>query len=126
VWKKILLFVVLVELFTALAVFSLRAKAVEETIYQVYDIERAMRLVTKGGDSFICLITTEGFGFTGESSKWVGFTCARIGVQELVWQFCRGTVNVPILICVPPETKLRGKDSAAAPRAKPDVYMEVQ
>jgi hypothetical protein len=93
-------------------------------VYEVYDREQAMRVVTTDGKTFLCLITGEGYGFTGNHEKWVALTCAQVGVP-LAWQFCRGINNTPQLECIPPGSKVKGKPDHAAPRDKPDVVLSM-
>lgn len=90
-----------------------------EKVFQVYDREGAWRVVMKTGETFVCMPTSEGFGFTG-SDKWIGMTCAELG-KPIAWQFCKGVNNTPMLVCVPPGTRVQGVK--AEPRGKPDIKL---
>jgi len=117
--------VMLVMVFALLVVAN--ASTDKVTVYNVYDIEQAVRIATLEGNTFTCLLTSEGNGFTGDSDKWIGFTCAEMGTIPVTWQFCKGIAGKPLLLCVPPGTVLRnGKGDIAAPRAKPDIEMQLQ
>jgi len=83
----------------------------EETTHSVYDTEQAFAVTTDDGTRFMCLITTEGYGFTGDADKWVGFTCAALGTGSIDWQFCKGINNKPELRCVPPGTRVKGAEA---------------
>ncbi len=94
-------------------------------VYPVIDQEVSMRLVVKYKDTtrnLMCLITPEGHGYTGDP-RWVGLTCAVMGVEPLVWQFCRGTAGKPSLLCVTPDTKINGIVEDADPGNLPITRM---
>lgn len=107
--------IVLILLFCTVAI-------ADETTHPVFDTEQAFAVTTDDGIRFMCLITTEGYGFTGESNKWVGFTCAALGRSDIQWQFCKGVNNKPELRCVPPGTKVNGAE-AKQPRKGPSIRM---
>jgi len=89
---------------------DVQAARIEIRAYDVVDRENAIRVVANTGgkvQNFLCLITPEGHGYTYDAN-WVGLTCAELGVEPLVWRFCRGIVNKPILFCVSPNTIIRG------------------
>ena len=86
--------------------------------HPVYDREGAFRIKTVEGDSFVCLLTAEGNGFTEviDPRVQVAMTCAEIGVEGLAWRYCIG--GYELLSCAPPATDV-------APREKPDIIMEL-
>lgn len=90
-------------------------------VYEVVDIETSARVVTDKGVNFICLITPEGHGFTANSRKWQGFTCAKLGVEPIVWQFCRGNKKKLRLLCVTSETEINGVVENANPGNEPKL-----
>lgn len=92
-------------------------------VYDVVDLERAARVVTSDGTNFICLITPQGYGFT-ESKKWTGFTCAALDVEPVTWQYCRGTLDKPLLLCVNADTLINGRLQDADPGNEPKTRME--
>lgn len=86
----------------------------------VYDREAGFRVRLDTGETYLCLLTSEGFGFTKHVDKnEIAMTCAKMGVSEISWQFCIGGYEA--LSCVPSGTKVY--DQSAAPRPKPDVEM---
>lgn len=92
-------------------------------VYEVIDIEVSARVVTNTGTNLICLITPEGHGFTKNHKKWTGFTCAKLGVEPLTWQFCRGKRDKLQLLCVTPETEINGVVESADPGNDPTIRM---
>ena len=113
-------------LFTVVTVLSLVAIAEEFTWenHSIYDLEGAWRVKTTTGDTYLCLITQEGAGFTGDRPQSeIALTCAQVatGDETLKWQFCIGGLET--LRCVPPGTRV--KNALAAPRSRPDVFMGV-
>ena len=84
----------------------------------VYDLEAGFRVSMENGDIWLCLITSEGYGFTKQVKRdEVALTCTLVGALGIAWQFCIG--GPARLGCVPPETKIF--DQVAAPRPKPDI-----
>lgn len=87
------------------------------TVYSVVDRSNAIRVITKDGGkarNFMCLITPETHGYTGDP-RWIGLTCAEMGVEPLIWKFCKGTPGKPILLCVTTDTIINGVVEDANP-----------
>lgn len=116
-WPTAMLFVVVI----LVGVFK-DAWSNETTIYGVDDHETAMRVQTSSGPQFVCLLTGEGYGFTGNSDKWIGFTCAQLGVPTR-WRFCRGIAGKPVLECAEPGIPIQG--ATPKPRDKPTATMSI-
>lgn len=95
-------------------------------VYDVIDIAVAARVVASDETNLLCLITSEGHGFTGNPKKWTGFTCAILGVDPLVWQFCRGNPKKLYLLCVTPDTIINGVIESADPGNKPKIRMQMR
>lgn len=95
-------------------------------VYEVIDIETSARVVTIDGTNILCLITPDGHGFTGNPKKWQGFTCAKLGVDPLVWEFCRGNPKELRLLCVTPDTEINGVVESADPGNEPKIRMQMR
>jgi hypothetical protein len=81
--------------------------ALAETEHSVKRYENALLIKTEKGVQMICLLTGVGYGFTNHPDKWAGMTCSP--VEEVKWRFCKGINDKPLLICVPPNSKVNDK-----------------
>ena len=92
-------------------------------VHNVVDLEMGARVVTDTGVNMLCILTPDGEGFTENPKKWQGFTCAKLGVNPIVWQFCRGKSNKPSLLCVNADTLINGRIQDADPGNGPKMRM---
>lgn len=92
-------------------------------VYEVVDHETSIRIVTNKGVNLLCLITPEGHGWTGDPG-WVGFTCAVVGAEPILWQFCRGVAGKPLLLCTNADTTIKGIIEDADPGNAPKMRMK--
>jgi len=92
-------------------------------VHKVIDIEMGARVVTNDHTNLVCLLTPEGQGFTQTPKKWTGFTCAELGIEPIVWKFCRGDKKKLLLLCVTPDTVVNGKLEDADPGNEPKTRM---